>query len=114
MPLSLSTLADQVGAATAAPMPLYRLIEAHVLAAERLHGDDTTAPVMAKSKTDTGRLWVYVHDDRPFADPAPPAAGPRPAPCWKPAASGMPDASSSNSPTSRARHAGRAAGSMQG
>src|SRR4029450_11820826 len=41
VPLSLSTLADQVGAATAALMPLYRLIEAHVLAAERLRGDGT-------------------------------------------------------------------------
>ena len=74
VPLSLSTLADQVGAATFALMPLYRLIEAHVLAAERLHGDDTTVPVMAKGKTDTGRLWVYVRDDRPFAGADPPAA----------------------------------------
>src|ERR1043166_5393595 len=74
VPLSLSTLADQVGAATAALMPLYRLIEAHVLAAERLHGDDTTVPVLAKGKTDTGRLWVYVRDDRPFAGADPPAA----------------------------------------
>ncbi len=67
VPLSISTLADQVGAATLALMPIYRLIEAHVLGAERLHGDDTTMPVMAKSKTDTARLWVYVRDDRPFA-----------------------------------------------
>ncbi len=29
-------------------------------AAERLHGDDTTVPVLAKGKTDTGRLWVYL------------------------------------------------------
>src|SRR5437868_8890601 len=36
VPLSLSTLADQVGAAAFALMPLYRLIEAHILAAERL------------------------------------------------------------------------------
>ena len=50
VPLSTSTLADQVGAAAFALMPLYRLIEAHVLAAERLHGDDTTVPVMAKVK----------------------------------------------------------------
>ena len=49
-------------------------IEAHVLAAERLHGDDTTVPVLAKGKTDTGRCWVYVRDDRPFGGPAPPAA----------------------------------------
>ncbi|HLV06842.1 MAG TPA: IS66 family transposase, partial [Croceibacterium sp.] len=60
VPLSLSTLADQVGAASAALMPLYGRIEAHVLAAERLHGDDTTVPVLAKGKTDTGRLWTYV------------------------------------------------------
>ena len=72
--LSLSTLADQVGTCTAALMPLYLLIEAHVLAAERLHGDDTTAPVLAKTKTDTGRIWTYVRDDRPFGGPAPPAA----------------------------------------
>ena len=31
-------------------------------------------PVLAKGKTDTGRLWVYVRDDRPFAGQAPPAA----------------------------------------
>ena len=74
VPLSVSTLADQVGAAAFALMPIYRLIEAHILAAERLHGDDTTVPVMAKGKTDTARLWVYVRDDRPFAGPAPPAA----------------------------------------
>ena len=72
--LSLSTLADQVGACTAVLMPLYLLIEAHVLAAERLHGDDTTVPVLAKTKTDTGRIWTYVRDDRPFGGPAPPAA----------------------------------------
>ena len=74
VPLSISTLADQVGAAAFALMPLYRLIEVHVLAAERLHGDDTTVPVMAKGKTDVARLWVYVRDDRPFAGADPPAA----------------------------------------
>jgi transposase len=74
VPLSLSTLADQVGAATFALMPLYRRIEAHVLAADRLHGDDTTVPVLAKGKTDIGRLWVYVRNDRPFGGADPPAA----------------------------------------
>lgn len=53
--LGLSTLADQLGG-------------------ERLHGDDTPVPVLAKGKTDTGRLWVYVRDDRPFAGGAQPAA----------------------------------------
>ena len=74
VPLSVSTLADQVGAAAFALMPLYKLIEAHALAATRLHGDDTTVPVMAKGKTDTARLWVYVRDDCPFAGTDPPAA----------------------------------------
>jgi transposase len=74
VPISLSTLADQVGGCTAALTPLFKRIEAHVLSAERLHGDDTRVPVLAKGKTDTGRIWVYVRDDKPFAGPAPPAA----------------------------------------
>ena len=74
VPLSLSTLADQVGAGCAVLEPLLRRIEAHVFAAERLHGDDTTVPVLAKGKTVTGRCWVYVRDDRPFGGSAPPAA----------------------------------------
>ena len=49
--------------------PLLELLEAHVLAAERLHGDDTPVPVLTKGKTDTGRAWVYVRDDKPFAGP---------------------------------------------
>src|SRR5476651_2432179 len=74
VPLSLSTLADQVGACCAVLTPLLRRVEAHVFAAARLHGDDTTVPVLAKGKTDTGRCWVYVRDDRPFDGPDPPAA----------------------------------------
>src|SRR6266540_5291623 len=72
--LSLSTLADQVGICTMALQPLHALIEAHVLAAERLHGDDTTVPILAKGKTITGHIWTYVRDDRPFDGRAPPAA----------------------------------------
>jgi len=56
VPLSVSTLADKVGAAAFALMPLYKLVEARVLAATRLHGDDTTLRVMGKAKTDTARL----------------------------------------------------------
>src|ERR1700693_2120745 len=74
VPLSLSTLADQVGAGCVVLDPIFRRIEAHALAAERLHGDDTTVPVLAKGKTDIARSWVYVRDDRPFGGPAPPAA----------------------------------------
>jgi transposase len=72
--LSVSTLADQVGACTTALQSLYALIERHVLAAERLHGDDTTVPILAKGKTVKGHIWTYVRDDRPFGERAPPAA----------------------------------------
>jgi transposase len=74
VPLSLSTLADQVGACAAVLTPIFERIEAHVLAAVRLHGDDTTVPVLARGKTDIGRCWTYVRDDRPFGGPEPPAA----------------------------------------
>ena len=72
--LSVSTMADHVGACAATLRPLYELIRAHVLAAGRVHGDDTTVPVLAKGKTRTGRIWTYVRDDRPFGGTAPPAA----------------------------------------
>ena len=75
VPLSLSTLADQVGAGCAVLEPILRRIEAHVFAAERLHGDDTPVPVLAKGRTDTGRCWVYVRDDRPFGGGADGPAG---------------------------------------
>jgi len=74
--LSVSTLADQVGACTFALRPLHALIEAHVLAAARLHADDTTVPILAKGKTATGRIWTYVRDDRPFGGPDAEGTGP--------------------------------------
>ena len=45
-----------------------------MLSAERLHGDDTTVPVLTKGKTHTGRVWVYVRNDKPFGGQAPPGA----------------------------------------
>jgi hypothetical protein len=72
--LSLSTLADQVGACAFVLRPLTALIAAHVLAGERIHADDTTVPVLAKGKTRKGRIWTYVRDDLPFGGPDPPAA----------------------------------------
>ena len=44
-----------------------------MLAAGRLHGDDTTVPLLARGGTKTARLWTYVRDDRPFGGAAPPA-----------------------------------------
>lgn len=72
--LDVSTLADWVGACAATLSPLAALIRAHVLSAARIHGDDTTVPVLAKTRTTTGRLWTYVRDDRPFGGQDPPAA----------------------------------------
>src|SRR6516225_11807584 len=70
--LDVSTLADRVGACTASLSPLIELVRRHMLAAARLHGDDITVPVLAKGKTVTGRVWVYIRVDRPFAGPDPP------------------------------------------
>jgi transposase len=74
VPLSLSTLADQVGTCCTVLRPIRDRLLAYVLAAERLHGDDTTVPVLAKGKAIIGRCWTYVRDDRPFGGRAPPAA----------------------------------------
>ena len=74
VPVSLSTMADAVGASCKVLDPLLRLVEAHVMAAQRLHGDDTTVPVLAKGRTAVGRIWVYVRDDKPFGGSDPPAA----------------------------------------
>ena len=72
--MPVTTLADQVGHGTFAVIPLFKLIEKHVFAAERLHGDDTTIRILAKGKCATGRIWTYVRDDAPFGGLAPPAA----------------------------------------
>jgi transposase len=72
--LDTSTLADWVGACAATLTPLVDEIQRHVFAAERIHADDTTVPVLASGKTRTGRLWTYVRDDKPFGGQAAPAA----------------------------------------
>lgn len=71
--LDVSTLADWVGACAATLAPLVSEIEKHVLAADRIHADDTTVPVLAKGKCDVARLWGYVRDDRPFGGKTAPA-----------------------------------------
>ena len=54
--------------------PILQRIEQHVFSAGRLHGDDTTVPVLAKGRTETGRCWTYVRDDRQFGGSDAPAA----------------------------------------
>ena len=72
--LSVSTLADLIGATCVALEPVFKHIETMVFAGARLHGDDTTVPVMARGQTDTARVWVYVRDDRPFGGSGSPCA----------------------------------------
>jgi transposase len=73
--LDVSTLADWVGASAATLMPLVDAVRGHVFAAERLHADDTTVPVLDVGRTCTGRLWTYVRDDRPFSGASSSSAG---------------------------------------
>jgi len=74
--LDRSTLCDWVGQAAWLLDPVVAAIRRHVFAAAKIHGDDTVVPVLAPGlgRTKTGRLWVYVRDDRPFAGTAAPAA----------------------------------------
>lgn len=73
--LDRSTLADWVGGTSQLLEPLVEALRRHVMAAEKLHADDTPVPVLApgNGKTKTGRLWTYVRDDRPAGDQTPPA-----------------------------------------
>ena len=73
--LSRSTLADMVGQAARLVRPLIDALARHVMAGDRVHGDDTVVPVLEPGlgRTRTARLWTYVRDDRPFAGTDPPA-----------------------------------------
>ena len=74
--LETSTLSGWVGATAAALAPLVDALAADVMTSDTLHVDDTPVPVLAPGtgKTKTGRLWVYVRDERAFAGSRPPAA----------------------------------------
>jgi transposase len=73
--LERSTLADWVGGSAHLLQPLVEALRRYVMAASKLHADDTPVPVLApgQGKTKTGRLWTYVRDDRPAGDTASPA-----------------------------------------
>jgi transposase len=70
-----SVMAGWVAKAAQLVAPLVEAIGAHVMCAERLHADDTPVPVLAPGlgRTRTGRLWVYLRDERPHGGQAPPA-----------------------------------------
>ena len=73
--LDRSTLAEWVGGSSRLLAPLVEVLRRHVMAARKLHADDTPVPVLAPGlgKTKTGRLWTYVRDDRPAGDNTPAA-----------------------------------------
>ena len=73
--LDRSTLATWVGEASSLLEPLVAALRRYVLAASKVHGDDTPVPVLApgQGKTKTGRLWTYVRDDRSAASKEAPA-----------------------------------------
>jgi transposase len=73
--LERSTLADWVGGSSQLLEPLVEALRRYVMAAGKVHADDTPVPVLApgNGKTKTGRLWTYVRDDRPAGDTAAPA-----------------------------------------
>lgn len=74
--LERSTLADWVGRSAALMAPLVEALRKEVMASSVLHGDDTPVPVLAPGlgKTKTGRLWVYVRDERSHGGERAPAA----------------------------------------
>lgn len=74
--LDRSTLAKWVGEGSQLLAPLVEALRRYVMAANKLHADDTPVPVLApgNGKTKTGRLWTYVRDDRPWGSLDAPAA----------------------------------------
>ena len=56
--------------------PLVAALGRYALASVKVHADDTPVPVLdpGRGRTKTGRLWVYVRDDRPAGSTEPPAA----------------------------------------
>lgn len=73
--LESATMSDTVGGASRLLAPLVDTLRRHVFASDKLHGDDIPVPVLSPGKgtTQTGRLWVYVRDNRPAGDAAAPA-----------------------------------------
>ncbi len=73
--LERSTLADWVGGTSELLDPLVETLRRYVMAAGKVHADDTPVPVLApgNGRTKTGRLWTYVRDDRPAGSMAAPA-----------------------------------------
>jgi transposase len=73
--LDPSTTGRWMGACGVLVHPLVEALRRYVLAPGKIHSDDTPMPVLSpgNGQTRTGRLWVYVRDDRHSGSTAPPA-----------------------------------------
>jgi len=73
--LERSTLADWVGQVFHLLRPLNNALNEYVMAATKLHTDDTPVPVLqpGRKTTKQGRLWGYLRDDRPAGNTDAPA-----------------------------------------
>lgn len=73
--LSRSTITDMMASCAQLLTPLAEALGRYVLKAAKVHGDDTPIRALGGkgSHAHTGRLWVYVRDDRPSGEQAPPA-----------------------------------------
>lgn len=73
--LDPSTTGRWMGACGVLITPLVEALRRHVLACGKIHTDDTPMPVLSpgNGQTKTGRLWVYVRDDRNSGSAVPPA-----------------------------------------
>jgi transposase len=74
--ISRSTMTGWMRQIDALVEPLSDALHKDILTSDKLHGDDTTISVLAPGpgQTKTGRLWVYVRDDRGFGGETKPAA----------------------------------------
>jgi len=70
-----SQLAQWLGHVAWLLKPLVEAVAKHVMAGRAIHADDTPVDVLAPGtgKTKTGRLWVYLRDERAHAGGTPPA-----------------------------------------
>ena len=73
--LDRSTLADWVGRAAALLEPVHGRLLDHLNSSAKLFADETTAPVLdpGRGRTNTGQLWAYARDDRPWGGADSPA-----------------------------------------
>ena len=73
--MSRSTITDMIGNCGLLLTPLAEAVGRYVLKPDKVHGDDTPIRALGGkgNKARTARLWVYVRDDRPSGDKAPPA-----------------------------------------